>query len=294
MKRYNNLGELLIDYRKLYDISQHDFAAALDVDVRTIQRWEKNATLVKFEKEADLVELTFLPHQLIRNLNAIIPIPTFFDFSIRKYSLSKLSNDLPDIQEIKNFIDFPSNQIRTINPQTDLRHIKRYVNFRYENKNIIKDDVLKQAIKLIPNANLFLTDMAGFYSGHILTLPISQEAYQKLRNRTISNNELKCSDLVNFRTQSPPVFYGYSITADSNDGAYYIIGAALKFIRDLKLKDYTYCAITNRYDSVNTVIKLGMHVIWEVKQTSVNCKSSPKIRFYEGNFNGFLSSKGSY
>ncbi len=291
MKKYSNLGDLLIDYRNLFGISQHDFAASLDVDVRTIQRWEKNTTLVKMEKEADLVDVTFLPHQLIRNLNTITPIPTFFDFRIRKYSLTELTKNLPEVEEIKNFIDFPSNQLRAINIETDLTNIKRYIDFQYENKNIINDDVLIRAIKLIPDANLLLTDMAGSYAGHCTTLPISNEAYQKLRDKIITNNELTLNDIVDYRLQKRPIFYGYNITADSNDGVYYIMGGALKFFRDLDCDNSLYCAISNRHDSINTVGKLGMTIIWEEQQSVVNRKSNPNLRFFEGDFKAFFSTK---
>lgn len=291
MKKYSNLGALLIDYRDLHGVSQHDFAASLDVDVRTVQRWEKNNTLVKIEKEADLVEVTLLPHQLIRNLNAAKPIPTFFDFRIRKYSFTELTNDLPGAEEIKTYMDFKTNQIRSINIQSDLRYIKRYIDFQYENKNMINDEVLKQAIKLVPKANLLLTDMAGSYAGHCVTLPISEQTYQKLRNKTISNIELRPNDLVDYHTQAKPIFYGYSVTADSNTGVYYIIGSALKFFRDSKFDEYLYCAVTNRHDSINTDVKLGLQTIWEEEQNLINCKSSSNIRFYEGDFKKFLSIK---
>ena len=84
MKKYNTIGELLIDYRSINRLSQAEFSAKLNVDIRTIQRWENNATLIKPEKEEDIVMETLLPYQLVRNLNASVPIPTFYDFRIRK------------------------------------------------------------------------------------------------------------------------------------------------------------------------------------------------------------------
>jgi len=51
MKKYSNLGELLIDFRELNSLTQTDFAAKLGVDTRTIVRWEKNTTLIKPQKE---------------------------------------------------------------------------------------------------------------------------------------------------------------------------------------------------------------------------------------------------
>ena len=55
MKRYFTLGELLVDYRTFIGQSQSDFAAEIDVDIRTDQRWENNATLVKPEKEKEKI-----------------------------------------------------------------------------------------------------------------------------------------------------------------------------------------------------------------------------------------------
>ena len=87
MKKYNSLGQLFIDYRAFNNMSQADFANLVEVDVRTVQRWEKDVTLIKSEKEEDIVMETLLPYQMIRNLNATISIPTYYDFKLRKYSL---------------------------------------------------------------------------------------------------------------------------------------------------------------------------------------------------------------
>ncbi len=289
MKKYSNLGELLIEYRKLNEISQHDFAASLDVDVRTIQRWEKNITLVKHEKEADLIEATFLPYQLIRNLNAVKPIPTFYDFRIRKYSLSELNNELPDVNSIKQSMDLSVDLIRNIDIQSDLHYVNRYIKSQYENMNIVSQDVLRQAILLLPNLNMLMVDLGGYYAGHILTLPISQQAFEKIRSRSLSNSELEISDLVDHRTQKKPIFYGYSITADSNSGAHYIMGLALKYFRNSNLKDYVYCSLTNRYDSAIMNSILGLQMIWEENQDMYKNQSLSPVRFIEGNFQDFFS-----
>ena len=83
MKKYSTIGELLIDYRKINQQSQADFAASLNVDIRTVQRWENGSTLIKPDKEEDIVNETLLPYQLVRNLNANVPISTYYDFSLR-------------------------------------------------------------------------------------------------------------------------------------------------------------------------------------------------------------------
>jgi len=291
MKKYSNLGDLLIDYRRLNTVSQHDFAAKLDVDVRTVQRWEKNITLVKIEKEADLVDITFLPHQLIRNLNTPVPIPTFYDFSIRKYSLSELTNKLPDVNAIKEGLDLATDQIRKIDIQNDLPLVNRYIQNQYIPKNVIPQNVLEQAIMLLPELNILLVDLTASYAGHHIALPISQQAYNKLRARTLFNSELQLSDLVDYRSQETPIFYSYSITADSNNGVHYIIAAALKFFRNLNLKDYQYCSTTNRHDSLIVNSALGLKTVWEEEQGSYQNQKFNPIRFLEGNLNEFLFDK---
>ena len=90
MKKYNSLNELLIDYRQIYNLSQLDLAALLDVDIRTIIRWEKNDTLIKADKEKDVVVALNIPYQVIRNLNTEQPIPLYCDLKKRTYSHSAL------------------------------------------------------------------------------------------------------------------------------------------------------------------------------------------------------------
>ncbi len=64
MKKYSSIGDLLIDYRVLNKISQSDLAAQFEVDIRTIIRWEKNETLLKPDKEEEMVDITFIPYQV--------------------------------------------------------------------------------------------------------------------------------------------------------------------------------------------------------------------------------------
>ena len=288
MKRYNTLGELLIDYRNLNNISQSDFAARMDVDIRTVQRWEKNITLLKSDKESEIVEESFLPHQLIRNLNATNPIPTYYDFRIRKYSLSELTNDLPDIDWIKHKMDFNSEQLKPLDIDNNLPHILRYIDYQYEEHNIINQQVLKQAILLFPNLNLHLTDTLGFYAGHNIIISISESTYLKLRNKEITNNQIKTSDLVDYRTVNKPVFYGYNITADSNTNAFYILSAILKFFRDASFNDYLFCSFTNRHDSTLLNERLGLKLVWEEKAKDSIIFSENMNQFYEGNIDEFL------
>jgi len=177
MKKYFSLGQLLIDYREIFGISQADLAAMADVDVRTVQRWEKDDTLVKPDKEEELVRATFLPHQLIRNLNASRPIPTYYDFSLRKYSLSDMDKDLPEAHWVRERIHIPSARVRTLRPEPDLENVLQYLKYRNKERHILRTSVLKEAVRLLPGLNLYVTDELGFYSGHSLVLPLKEESY---------------------------------------------------------------------------------------------------------------------
>ena len=96
MKKYSSIGQLIKDYRNFHEISQSDLAIKLGADVRTVQRWENEGTLLKDDKVSVLAETTLLPIQLIRNLNINKAIPTYYSFELLKYTLSELAIELPE------------------------------------------------------------------------------------------------------------------------------------------------------------------------------------------------------
>lgn len=288
MKKYLSLGDLLIDYRKINNISQTDFAANVNVDTRTVHRWEKNITLINPDKEDALVQETLLPHQLIRNLNASNPIPTFYDFSVRKYSLTKLANTLPEALWFKAQMDITTKRVRTIDYDIDIDYIVKHMQFHKPvSRNIA--NIIRESIKLLPELNLIIEDGSGYYSGHNLVFPISQSAYEKLKDRKMSENELNIDDVVNYKTQNKPIFFAFDITADCNDNLYYIANQLFRFMRDIPNQDYLFCSIPFRYDSFELVTQLGLKIIWEdeKKKNKFGLEIAP--RFQEGNFKDFLS-----
>lgn len=288
MKKYTTLAELLIDYREINKISQADFAAKVNVDTRTVQRWEKNITLVKHEKEDEILNETLLPYQLIRNLNASKPIPTFYDFSIRKYSLSKLTNTLPDAFSFKSKIESATKRIRKIDYEKDIDYIVKHMQFH---KTITKKiaNVIKESIKILPEMNLIILDDSGYYSGHSLVFPIKNETYEKLKSRMMTEDELDIKDLTNCRIQKNPVLYGFDITADCNDNIFYMISQILRFMRDLPNQNYLFCSIPLRYDNFCLNEQAGLKIIWEGKRGMNKYGLEVAPRFQEGNFKDFFS-----
>jgi len=289
MKKYNTLGELFIDYRSFNNISQLDFSQNVNVDVRTIQRWESNVTLVKSDKEEDIVLETLLPYQLIRNLNASVPIPTFYDFRIRKYSLTKLTNDLPDASWFKAQMDISTKRIRRIDFDFDIKYISRFIDSQHRDNHFVDRELIKEAVRILPELNLVLTDDSGYYSGHCIVLPLKESVYKRLRNREMKKEQLRAVDLINYKQLERPIFFNYDITADCNDNIFYLVCEFFRFFRDYKNKDYLFCSYTERYDSQKFAQQLGIKVVWEDKELQEKLGLDVPPRFTEGNYNNFFS-----
>jgi transcriptional regulator with XRE-family HTH domain len=289
MKKYTSLGELLIDYRLYNDVSQIDLAAKMNVDVRTIIRWEANQSLIKAEKEKELLEQTFIPFQLIRNLNSAISIPTYYDFALRKYALAEISIKLPSALWIKEQMNHPTGRIRSIESKSDIDHILRYSGLRGNNTNSVSRQLIEEAAKLLPELNLIIFDKAGYYSGHCVILPIEPSCYQQLREQSIKENQITVENLTNYRNSDIAVFHFFEVTADCNENVFYLVGAILKFFNDKKALNYLASSITTRHDSYCINEQLGMNLIWENKPEKGEGENIPHPRFYEGDFNAFLN-----
>ena len=289
MKSYNSIGDLFIDYRSFNKLSQSDFAHTINVDLRTVQRWEKNLTLIKSEKEEDIVLKTLMPYQLIHNLNAAVPIPTFYNFKTRKYSLSEQTNDLPKLSWFKDQIEITSANLRTIDFDFDIKHIEQFIDSQKRDKYYVNAGLIKEAIRLLPELNFVHTGKSGYYTGHCIVLPIGENTYQKLKNKEITNKDLRATDLIDYTLLEQPIFYRYDITGDCNDTIFYVMAHYFRFFRNLKNKNYIMCGYTERDDNYQINLDIGLKFVWEDKalQKELNLDAPP--RFFEGNFNTFLS-----
>lgn len=288
MKKYGVIGDLLIDFRKINQLSQADFAARLNVDIRTVQRWENGSTLIKPDKEEDIVTETMLPYQLVRNLNASVPIPTYYDFSLRKYSLSKLASSVPDARWFKKNLEIATKRIRTLDYDSDIEYIVRYMQFHKKITRSLRE-VIREAVRLLPEMNLIITDDSGYYSGHSLIFPLKPEAYEKLRSRELNEQELTVNDLTNHRKLERPIFFGFDITADSNDNNFYLTSQLFRFVRDKPNQKYLFCSIPIRYDNLEVSDQIGLKIVWEGERGKNEHGLEVFPRFQEGNFRNFFS-----
>lgn len=289
MKKYASIGELLIDYRILNNTSQIELASQFDVDIRTIQRWEKNMTLLKPDKEEAMVDVTFIPYQVIRNLNAPVSIPTFYDFELRKYSLSTIANELPDADWMKSKMDYATDRLRTIGHDSDIHDITRCAMVHKHISKSIRKELIVKAVELLPELNAILFDGSGYYAGHMVFFPISQTCYRKIRNRSMKEEELTELDFIAYEKVDNPVFYAYDVGTDCNENMFYIAGSVMRFFRDLKNKNYLYASYTSRDDTYTLNKSIGTTLVWEdkIKQEEVKSKAPPRL--YEGNFEKFLN-----
>ena len=284
MKKYQTFGTLLADYRKFHNLSLIELAAKLDVDVRTVTRWEKDESFVKVDKEKDIVEILRIPHQVVRNLNTDYPIGVYYNIKLRTYSLSSLlikpigaawyKSDLPREDELIHSIANDSD----VEFVTDIQEMNN-------NPKPIKAELVKEAAKLLPELNLMLADQSGYYAGHISVLPLKYSSYKKIKEREMDEGALKCTDLSNSLSGNPMVFYFYSLYADSLENSYHLMNRLLSYFKEKKFEDYLFAGITYRENKVDLLREMGIKVIWkdtEKEGDEVNCT------FMEGDLDMFL------
>jgi transcriptional regulator with XRE-family HTH domain len=288
MKKYTTLGDLLKDFRKLNKISQSEMANRLNVDVRTLIRWENNETLIKPEKEEELVEETFIPYQLIRNLNANVAIPTFYDFRIRKYAYSELSNELPEAEWFRSHLNIDAHRSRPIKTESDLEHIANYFKHFYDHLNTIHKELILEAAKMFPQINQILFDTSGYYAGHCIAFPIKHDIYEKIRLKEITEDVLDSNCLSSIKPDEETLFYFYNITADCNENLFYVICPLLKYFQEFK-GSYKIASYVLRPDGFDLVEQLGLKLVWEEENKELIGELEFLPRFYEGDFIEFLS-----
>ncbi len=284
MKKYISLGELLIDLRIHRNISRLDFAALLDVDARTVIRWEKNESLIKVEKEKILIENLGIPHQVIRNLNTDKPIAIYFDFNRWAYSLTALSKIITSSSEFIFDNELHTDRIQTISKDEDIEFIN-YIQKNQKNCEPLRAEVLKMAAKILSELNLVLYGQSGFHEGHVSILPLKYETFVKLRDKTMRENEISLNDLNINPSDKTLVFFYYSMYANSVDNTHYIMNRILSHFKNKKYKDYIFAGISYRQQKVDRAQELGLKVIWK-ELPDESCESTAV--FVAGNFDEFL------
>lgn len=285
MKKYFKLSELLIDYRVFNNLSQLDMAISLDLDKKTIQRWENNHSIVGLDKERKLAETTMLPFQLVKNLNGKNNIPTYFDFTTQKYSLSKLAFEVPDADWFIDKFNNNSDRVRKFDFTKDFPPLKKYLLSKNKyNNNFFQ--LFKKSCELVPGINLIIEDGSEFYSGYSIILPLKLDSYQKLKDQKFNVFDLTVADLVEFSQLDQAIYFEFNITADCNENIFYLSVEILKYFQALDGSEYIFSSIESRSDSKKLYLSLGLDIVWqrviEENGTQVN------YSMYQGNFHSFF------
>ena len=221
MKRYNNLSEILIDYRGHKGIAQIDLAGILDVDVRTVSRWEKGVSLIKPDKEKAFAEILFIPYMVLRHLNSENPLPVYYNFNERIYSLNAIGKKIVDSSVFK--IDLPADdqEVSVPGKEEDYSFVNRIVEAKGK-VPYASEFMLKKAVSLLPELNLILFDQAGTYAGCMAVLPLKQKVYEKIKNNELNETVITARDLVDNVEREPFVYFYYVLYADSFGSTYYL------------------------------------------------------------------------
>jgi len=287
MKKYSSLAELLIDHRARHNLSQSGLAALLDMDARTIRRWESGESRVKSGVEKELAEKLFIPYQVVHNLNSDHPIAVYYDFNTRVYSLSAIMKKATGASWYKSELPVEDDSIRLLSNDSDVEFV---ADIQQMNKNLkpIQPGLIKLATHLLPELNLVLLDQSGFYAGHTTVLPLKYNAYLKLRNREINENQLSPADISSGFTEKPLVFYYYSLYADSVANSYYLMNRLLSYFKEHQFKDYLFAGITYRKYKLEIFREMGLKIIWQDDPRQGEVLSAT---FLEGNLDMFLFGK---
>jgi len=99
---------------------------------------------------------TFIPYQAIHNLNAVVPMPVYYDFKIRKYSLSGISKELPDADWFLKKMDASSPRVRAIKTAEDVENVVKYHRFLYDAEKPVKNSLILKAVRKFPELNLIM------------------------------------------------------------------------------------------------------------------------------------------
>ncbi len=287
MKKYNSLSELISDYREAKNLTQLDLAARLNVDVKTIGRWENGLSLIKPDKEDDVMEALFLPHQVIHNLNSEHPISIYYDIETRTYSFSLLGSKMVDSEMFRSNLPVEEERIHPLSDEDDVE----FINAIQANRSHLKplgSDLILMASKTLPELNMILFDQAGFYAGHTTFLPLNENALEKLRNKEIGEYQITSGDIENDPNANPKIFYFYSLYGDSITNLYYLISRVLRYFKMSEFENYIIAGMTYHPEGIKAHREMGLKVIWEEEQ---DVEGHPVRSFLEGNYDMYLFGK---
>lgn len=282
MDKFVSLPQLVVGYRNHRNFTQLDLAAILDVDVRTVIRWEKGETILKQEVEDKFVTLLRIPYQVIHNLNSTTPIPIYYDLLNRLYASSAAEINIPNAEWFKMDFEKEDQLIRAINPEEDIEVIDAIQEVR-DRKRPISSEILKLSIEAVPELNLIFHDHSGYYAGHLVVLRMKYSSYVEFRAKSRDIQTLHDGDIDLFSNQlDPTVYFFYVHYADSLSNTYYLMNRMLQYFDGKHSENYIFAAMERRDIAINLFSEMGLKRVWD-------SKNSDNEFLIEGDFKKFLS-----
>lgn len=297
LKCYRSLGELLDDDLARRDKkSSEDLLMALGVSEKTLNRWRAG----KRPSSANLQNLartTLLPLELL--LRVAHGIPTYANLHSRRMAYSDWELEFVSQDVVRNRlfeVERPrSIQIDGVQPGRDLELVLKSRPQVYREGRRPPQEIFQSAIELAPSLNLIAhgpnpdgtrieKKPVKAYSGHVLTLPLGEEAHTKLRTMKaegllLHEGDLTSNDLVSLDSPDLRALHVYSFFAFTPQIAYVLLQAlvgAILWHRDSLVSNGCFLSqyvVTHDGDHLGKVLGLGRgvpdHGEWNREDTEI-------------------------
>lgn len=222
LKRYSNLGTLLSDYRDTLGIKQAVLAAEINVDPKTLSRWE-NQNNPGQENLLRLAQRTLFPFELLVRLAH--GIPTLYNVTSHRMAYSTFDTDFINKKLLRDelFDAGADIDIEITHASESLADVLKHKRHIYSKKRWVADEVLARASTLAATVNLVARGHHGTYVGHLFTLPLKKTAHHELRTQKRHEGDIASADLITPDSPDLGTLHIYSFHASTSHVAYAIL-----------------------------------------------------------------------
>lgn len=223
MELYSSLGSLLRHYRKFHDLNQKAFSSTLEVTSRTYRRWEKNEVSINELSLMTISRVTKIPFEVVFRL--FHGYPTLFDISSFRYSNCPFERNFINkkILQKKLFDSSEEGNIDYLSNEQNFTEVYKFNTPLINHKMMTNIETIKQASNIFPDLNIIIRDPLGFYSGHLICLPLDMDKYLLLRERKIKEYEISPNDITAIPQKNPIALHILTMYATCSTYAYCLI-----------------------------------------------------------------------
>ena len=230
MHRYESVGDLLEDFRKINEMTKCQIAEWIGVDPKSYTRWEKNRSPIHIANMDGLAEKTKIPFEVLFRLNH--EYPTIYDVVTNRYAACPFDKDYVnrEILQEKLFDTEEEGNLTPIRSPEDIREVTETPFPLYYSHGGASQGVKLLSFKNLPELNLILRDPVGYYSGHLICFPLKLDYYDRLRSREIEEAHISEEGLAVPPWNEPVAIHVYSIYATCSTYVYCIMKRIVYYI----------------------------------------------------------------